>query len=72
MGHFEIVERKGPMAYRLDLPESLRRIHDVFYVSILRYYISDPTHVNDMSSLQVTDEGVVMAEPIHILDHHIR
>jgi hypothetical protein len=51
MGPFEIVERKGPMAYRLALPDSLRRMHDVFHVSILRHYISDPTHVIDMNSL---------------------
>jgi hypothetical protein len=50
MGPFEIVERKGPMAYQLAMPDSLRRMHDVFHVSILRHYISDPTHVIDMSS----------------------
>jgi hypothetical protein len=60
------------MAYRLALPDSLRRMHDVFHVSVLRHYISDPTHVIDMSSLQVSDEGALMAEPIHILDHRIR
>jgi hypothetical protein len=63
MGPFEIVERKGPMAYRLALPDSLRRMHDVLHVSILRHYISDPTHVIDMSSLKVSDEGTLMAEP---------
>jgi hypothetical protein len=51
IGPFEIVERKGPVAYRLALPDSLRRMYDVLHVSILRHYISDPTHVIDMSSL---------------------
>jgi hypothetical protein len=51
LGPFEIVERKGPMAYRLALPDSLRHMQYVFHVSILRHYISDPTHVIDMSSL---------------------
>jgi hypothetical protein len=64
MGPFKIVERKGPVAYRLALPDSLRHMHDVFHVSVLRHYISDPTHVIDMISLQVSDEGVLMAEPI--------
>jgi hypothetical protein len=72
MGPFEIVERKGPVAYRLDLLDSLRRMHDVFHVSVLRHYISDPTHVIDMSSLQVSDEGAFMAEPVCILDHRVR
>ena len=71
MGPFEIVERKGPMAYRLALPDSLRCMHDVFHVSILRHYISDPTHVIDMISLQVLDEGVLTAEMICVLDHRV-
>jgi hypothetical protein len=44
------------------LPDSLRRMHDVFHVSVLRHYISDPTHVIEMSSLQVSDEGVLTDE----------
>jgi hypothetical protein len=72
VGPFEIVERKGLVAYRLALPDSLRRMHDVFHASILRHYISDLTHVIDMSSLQVSDEGVLTAEPVHILHHHVR
>ena len=60
------------MAYRLALPDSLRHMHDVFHVSILRHYIGDPTHVIDLSSLQVSDDRVLTAEPIFILDLHIR
>ena len=57
------------MAYRLALPDSLRRMHYVFHVSVLRHYVSDRTHVIDMSSLQVWDEGAFTAEPVCILDH---
>jgi hypothetical protein len=57
MGPFEIVERKGHVAYQLALPNSLRRMHDVFHVYVLRHYISDPTHVIDMSSLHVSERG---------------
>jgi hypothetical protein len=60
------------MAYRLAFLDSLRRMHDVFHVSILRHYVSDPTHVIDMSSLQVSDEGALMARPIRIIDHRIQ
>jgi hypothetical protein len=51
MGPFDIVEKKGSMAYRLALLNYLRRMHDVFHVSVLRHYVSDLTHVIDMSSL---------------------
>jgi hypothetical protein len=36
VGSFEFLEKKGHVAYRLVLPDSLRHMHDVFHVSILR------------------------------------
>jgi hypothetical protein len=39
---------------------------------LLRQYISDPTHVIDMSSLHESDEGVLTAEPVRILEQCIR
>jgi hypothetical protein len=72
MGPFEIFKRKGPVGYRLALPDSLRRMHNVFHVSVLRHYISDPTHVVDISSLQVSDEGAFTTESVRILYHRIR
>jgi hypothetical protein len=51
MGPFEVVERKGPVAYQLALPNSLRHMHNVFHVYVLIHYVSDPTHVIDMISL---------------------
>jgi hypothetical protein len=71
MGPFKIWEMKGPVTYQLALPDSLRHIHNVFHVSILRHYVSDLTHVIDMSSLQVLAKGVLTKEAIRILNHHI-
>jgi hypothetical protein len=72
VGPFEVVEKKGPMDYRIALLDSLRRIHGVFRVSVLRHYVSVPTHVIDMSYFHVSDEGALTTEPIRILDHLIR
>ncbi|GJY99793.1 putative reverse transcriptase domain-containing protein [Tanacetum coccineum] len=33
VGPFEIIEKVGPVAYRLDLPEELNGVHDTFHVS---------------------------------------
>jgi hypothetical protein len=72
VGPFEVVEKKGPLDYQLALPDSLRHIHDVFHVSLLHHYISDPLHVIYMSSLQVSNGGDLIAELIFILDNRTR
>ena len=47
IGHFEILESVGTVAYRLALPPSMSGVHEVFHVSMLRRYTSDPAHVVD-------------------------
>ena len=42
---FRILKRIGLVAYRLELPPELSRIHNVFHVSMLRKYVSDPSHI---------------------------
>ena len=42
IGPYEVLERVGPIAYRLALPPELAKLHDVFHVSMLRRYRSDP------------------------------
>nr|GFA88603.1 hypothetical protein [Tanacetum cinerariifolium] len=43
VGHFEIIEKVGPVSYRLDLPEELNGVHDTFHVSNLKKCLADPT-----------------------------
>ncbi|XP_074297815.1 uncharacterized protein LOC141628595 [Silene latifolia] len=45
IGPYEILDRVGEVAYCLALPPALARVHNVFHVSQLRKYVSDPTHV---------------------------
>ena len=45
IGPYEIIARVGPVAYRLDIPSELSKVHNVFHVSMLRKYIPDPSHV---------------------------
>ena len=40
VGLFEILERVGTLAYKVALPRGLSKIHNVFYVSTLRKYVS--------------------------------
>ena len=43
VGPFEKLVKIRPVAYRLALPPEMERIHNVFHVSQLRKYVSDPT-----------------------------
>ena len=45
IGPFDIVARVRSVAYKLDLPLDLRKIHDVFHISQLRKYVADPSYV---------------------------
>ena len=48
---FEILKRIGPVSYQIAFSPSLSCIHDVFHVSILRWYIPHVTHVLDWDGL---------------------
>nr|GFB01661.1 hypothetical protein [Tanacetum cinerariifolium] len=43
VGPFEIIEKVGPVAYRLDLPKELNGVHNTFHVSNLKKCLADPT-----------------------------
>ncbi|KAJ4710029.1 Retrotransposon protein, putative, Ty3-gypsy subclass [Melia azedarach] len=68
MGPFKIIERIGEVAYRLALPPELSRIHDVFHVSMLRKYISDPSHILDSQPAQLEENLTYEEEAVQILD----
>ena len=62
-----IVERIGPMAYRLDLPEEFSRVHNVYHISMLRMYISDPSHVLEALEIELRDDLSYEEQPVQIL-----
>ncbi|KAL0537554.1 hypothetical protein IC582_026533 [Cucumis melo] len=72
VGPFEILERIGPVAYRLALPPSFSSVHDVFHVSMLRKYVADPTHVVDFEPLQINENLSYEEQPIEILAREVK
>ena len=64
---FEIVERIGPVAYRLDLSEEFSRVHIVFHISMLRKYIPDPSHVLETPEIELGDDLSYEEQPVQIL-----
>jgi hypothetical protein len=55
-GPFEILEKIGPVAYMLALCTSMR-VHNVFQVSLLRKYVSNPNHIIDWNVIQVEHDS---------------
>ena len=72
IGPYEIVEKVGPLAYRLALPAELSKLHNVFHVSMLRRYRSDPSHVLQEPEIDVSEDLTYKEVPIEIMDRMIR
>ena len=51
VGPFEIIGRVGLVAYRVTLPSSLSKVHNVFHISTLRKYVFDPSHVVELEPI---------------------
>src|ERR1700732_3146240 len=70
VGPFRVLERIGSMAYRLELPEQLKGVHDVFHVSILRKFFRDEEQdlIVEFRGLQIEDDVTVSFPPVKIVD----
>ena len=67
---FEVLEKIGPIAYRLALPTSTRA-HNVFHVYFINKYVHDPNHVINWDVMQVVPEGEFRIKPMSILSRKV-
>nr|GFB33541.1 putative reverse transcriptase domain-containing protein [Tanacetum cinerariifolium] len=72
VGPFEIVERIGPVAYRLHLPKELIGVHDTFHVSNLKKCLADVNLHVPLDEVKVDDKLRFVEEPIEILDRGVK
>jgi hypothetical protein len=72
IGPFEILERVGPVAYRLALPPTYASVHNVFHVSMLRKYVHDPSHVLKVDTPEVKIDLSFDEKAIAILDRRVQ
>ena len=68
IGRFPIIAKRGEVAYQLELPPHLSRVHDVFHVSQLRRCFSDPIRGVDHETLDLQDNLTYQEYPVRILD----
>ena len=68
IGPFKIKERRGEVAYQLELPESLSGVHDVFHVSQLKKCLCAPEESIPLEELTVKEDLTYEEFPVKVLE----
>jgi hypothetical protein len=72
IGPFPILERYGPVAYRLQLPETLFAVHNVFHVSQLKNCLRVPYRIVEVTDVALEPDLTYSEHPIRVLDQKDR
>ena len=68
IGPFRITERKGEVAYQLELPARLSDVHNIFHMSQLKKCLRVPEEQLPLEELDVQDDLTYIKYPVKILD----
>ncbi|GKA09480.1 putative reverse transcriptase domain-containing protein [Tanacetum coccineum] len=72
VGPFEVVERVGPVAYRLRLPQELVGIHDTFHVSNLKKCLANVNLYVPLKEIKIDDKLRFVEDSIEIIDREVK
>ncbi|GJZ66268.1 hypothetical protein Tco_0622964 [Tanacetum coccineum] len=72
VGPLEIIEKVGPVAYKLDLPEELDGVHDTFHMSNLKKCLAEPTLQVPLDEIQIDAKLNFVEEPVEILEREFK
>jgi hypothetical protein len=72
IGLFLIIERYGPVVYRLQLPETLSTVHNVFHVSQLKKCLRIPDRTINVVDVALEPDLTYSEHPIRVLDQNDR
>nr|GFB25788.1 reverse transcriptase domain-containing protein [Tanacetum cinerariifolium] len=72
VGPFKLLKKVGAVAYKLELPQELSRVHNTFHVSNLKKSYSDDPLVVPLEGLQLDDKLYFVEEPIEVMDHEVK
>nr|GEW33199.1 putative reverse transcriptase domain-containing protein [Tanacetum cinerariifolium] len=71
-GPFKVLAKVGTIAYRLELPQQLSRVHSTFHVSNLKKCLSDEPLAISLDELHIDDKLRFVKEPVEIMDREIK
>ncbi|GJX47992.1 putative reverse transcriptase domain-containing protein [Tanacetum coccineum] len=69
---FKFLAKVGTVAYRLELPEKLSRVHSTFHVSNLKKCLSDEPLAIPLDKIHVDDKLNFIEEPVEIMDREVK
>ncbi|GJV22902.1 putative reverse transcriptase domain-containing protein [Tanacetum coccineum] len=72
IGPFKILERIGPVAYKLELPEELSNVYSTFHISNLNKCLFNESLVIPMKELRLDDKLNFVEEPVKIIDREVK
>ncbi|GJR68533.1 putative reverse transcriptase domain-containing protein [Tanacetum coccineum] len=72
VGPFKIIDRIGPVMYKLELPDELSGIHNTFHVSNLKKCLADENLVTPLEEIQLDDKLHFIEEPVDIMDREVK
>ena len=67
-----MIERIGPVAYRLALPPHLSAVHDVFHMSMLKKYHPDNSHVVSFKEVELQPDLMYPEDAVQIVDRRVK
>jgi hypothetical protein len=68
IGPYQVLARRGEVAYQLSLPENLSAVHDVFHVSQLKKCLRVPEEQLPVEGLEVQEDLTYIEKPAQILE----
>nr|GFB95444.1 putative reverse transcriptase domain-containing protein [Tanacetum cinerariifolium] len=68
----DILAKVGTIAYRLELPQQLSRVHSTFYVSNLNKCLADETLAIPLDEIQIDKKLYFIEEPVEIMDREVK
>ncbi|GKC16257.1 hypothetical protein Tco_1013039 [Tanacetum coccineum] len=71
IGPFKIIAKVGTVAYRLELPEQLSRVHSTFHISKLKKCMANEPLAIPLDEIQVDDKLHFIEEPVEIMDRKV-